>query len=112
MPTINISNPINLVLLLAATVLLIFLGKETKKSLIPQIVLFVYVILLVLHVIQLMGMGPEDAELISTLYKCITFDFLFILMSFISYLWVDDMEARLKKKKSIDNSLDWFWKKI
>ena len=59
-----------------------------------------------------MGMGPEDAELISTLYKCITFDFLFILMSFISYLWVDDMEARLKKKKSIDNSLDWFWKKI
>ena len=35
-----------------------------------------------------------------------------ILLSYISYLWVDDIEAKEKNKKSIDNSLDWFWKKI
>lgn len=112
MATINISEPINLLLILLATVLLIFLGKEIKKSLIPQVMLFVYLILLVLHVIQLMGMGIADAEIISTLYKCILFDFLFILMTFISYLWVDELESKFKKKKSIDNSLDWFWKKV
>lgn len=112
MATINIAEPINLLLILIATALLIFLGKEIKKSRIPQVMLFIYLALLVLHVIQLMGMGPADEEMINTLYRCILFDFLFILMSFISYLWVDDLETRAKKKKSIDNSLDWFWKKV
>ena len=39
-------------------------------------------------------------------------DFVFILITFFSYLWVDDIEAKVKGTKSIDNSLDWFWKKV
>ena len=108
--TINIANPVNLLLFLFATVLLIFLGQELKKSLIPQIILIVYVIMLVLHMLQISSLNPAtDAEVITTLYKCITYDLLFVLVTFLSYLWVDDMEAKLKNKKSLDNSLDWFW---
>ena len=44
--------------------------------------------------------------------RSIAVDFGFIFLSFVSYLWVDDLEAKSKGKKSIDNSLDWFWKKI
>ena len=42
----------------------------------------------------------------------ITWDFSFILLSYISYLWVDEVEAKYKNKKSIDNSLSWFWNKV
>ena len=41
--------------------------------------------------------------------QSIIFDLVFIFLSFISYLWIDDVEAKVKKKKVIDNSLDWFW---
>lgn len=112
MATINISDPINLLLILILTAILIFLGKEIKKSLIPQVMLFIYLALLILHAVQLMTIGKVDDEIIYTLYRCILFDFLFILMTFISYLWVDELETRVKKKKSIDNSLDWFWKQV
>ena len=44
--------------------------------------------------------------------RSITFDLVFVFLSFISYLWIDDIEARAKNKKSLDNSLDWLWKKV
>ena len=40
----DISNPLTLLLMLAATVLLIFLSQEVKKSLIGAVVLFIYLI--------------------------------------------------------------------
>ena len=42
----------------------------------------------------------------------ITKIFIFVFLSFISYLWIDDIEAKERKVKSIDNSLEWFWKKV
>ena len=69
----DISNPLTLLLMLAVTVLLIFLAQEVKKSMIVAGVLFV---------------------------------------SFFSYLWVDDIETKKLGKKSLDDSLDWFWKKV
>lgn len=108
----DISNPLTLVLMLAATVLLIFLAQEIKKSYISAIVLFAYLIILIVHVAQMATLPEEYRYLITTLSRCVALDFLFILMSFFSYLWVDDIEAKVKGKKSIDNSLDWFWKKI
>ena len=46
----NISNPITLILMLAITLILIFLGKEVKKGYITAISLFIYLVLLVTHV--------------------------------------------------------------
>jgi len=57
--------------------------------------------------------GSElSAEVLSNISFTMIFDLIFILLSFISYLWIDDIEAKVKKKKSIDNSLDWFWNKV
>ena len=39
-------------------------------------------------------------------------DFVFIFLSFISYLWIDEIQAKVENIKSIDNSLDWFWKRV
>ena len=108
----DISNPLTLILMLAATVLLIFLAQEIKKSYVSAIPLFVYLIMVVIHVAQSMTLSEEFSYLSATLSRCIAIDFVFILISFFSYIWVDDIEAKKLGQKSIDNSLDWFWKKV
>ena len=108
----DISNPLTLILMLAATALLIFLAQEVKKSYVAAIMLFVYLIILIVHVAQIATLSEEFRYMITTLSRCIAIDFVFILITFFSYLWVDDIEARATGKRSIDNSLDWFWKKV
>lgn len=108
----DISNPLTLILMLAATALLIFLAQEVKKSYVAAIMLFVYLIILIVHVAQIATLSEEFRYMITTLSRCIAIDFVFILITFFSYLWVDDIEAKVSGKKSIDNSLDWFWKKV
>lgn len=108
----DISNPLTLLLAVAATVLLIFLSQEVKKSYITAGALFIYLIILVVHVAQVATLQEEYRYMITTLSRCIVIDFIFVLMTFFSYLWVDDIETKVKGKKSYDNSLDWFWKKI
>jgi len=109
----DITNPISLVLLLAMVVLLIFLGKEIKKPQAPAISLIFFLILIIIHSIQLSLILEGDIE--STKHfitACLGVDFVMIFISFIGYLWVDDIATRFYKKKSIDNSLDWFWDKV
>ena len=108
----DISNPLTLILMLTATVLLIFLSQEIKKSYISAIMLFAYLIILIMHVAQVATLQEEFRYMISTLSRCIAIDFVFILITFFSYLWVDDIEAKASGKKSIDSSLEWFWKKV
>lgn len=109
---LDIASPLTLFLILTAVVLLIFLGQEIKKSIAVAIPLFAFLVLLVIHVVQVSTLTAEFAYLAGTLYKCIALDFLFILVTFFSYLWVDDLEAKANNKKSIDNSLDWFWREV
>lgn len=108
----DISNPLTLVLMLAATVLLIFLAQEIKKSSVALIMLAIYLITLIMHVAQVATLPEEYRYLITTLSRCIAIDFVFVLITFFSYLWVDDIETKALGKKSVDNSLDWFWKKV
>lgn len=108
----DISNPLTLILMLAVTVLLIFLAQEVKKSYIAAVMLFVYLIILIVHVAQIATLPEEFRYMVTTISRCIAIDFVFVLITFFSYLWTDDIETKVKGKKSIDDSLNWFWKKI
>lgn len=108
----DISNPITLLLMIAATILLIFLAQEIKKSSITALLLFGYLVLLIFHVAQLTTLPEVYNYLSQTLSRCLVIDFAFVFVSFFAYLWIDDIEAKANNKKSINNSLDWFWKKI
>ena len=77
-----------------------------------MIPLISFLALLIAYIVQVSTLTEEFSFLASTIYKCIALDFLFILITFFSYLWVDDLEAKKNNIKSIDNSLDWFWKEI
>ncbi len=109
---INMTNPLTLILMLIITVLLIFLAQEVKKSYIGAIALFGFLALLIVHVFQILTLSEEFRTLLPVLSRCIAIDFVFVFITFFSYLWVDDIETKVKGKKSIDSSLDWFWKKI
>ena len=108
----NLTNPLTLLLVTLATALLIFLGQEIKRSSVAIIPLIAFLVSLIIHVVQVSTLTEKFADLSGTLYKCIALDFLFILVTFFAYLWVDDLEAKKNNIKSIDNSLDWFWKEI
>ncbi len=110
---VDVTNPLTLVLLLTATVLLIFLGKEIKKPHAPALPLIFFLILILLHSVQLATIPEINyEEYRSTLLGCITVDLIMIFVTFFGYLWVDDIACKFYKKKSIDNSLDWFWKQV
>ena len=109
---IDTSNAAVIIICLMIICLSIYLGKELKKSILPQIVLGLELILLLMHVIQLFTLGPDVYGVKDMLIKSTRFDYVYILITFFGYLWIDDIEAKVKNKKSVDNSLDWFWKKV
>lgn len=111
MPMINLTDPFTLFIAVILFVLVLWFAYQSKKSVIPGIMLFIFISILILHTLEI-TIGNLTAEGISVTIRSIIFDLIFILLSFISYLWIDDIEAKLKKKKVIDNSLEWFWSKI
>ena len=113
MVMIDVSNPITLLLLLAAVVLLIFLGREIKKPIAPAIALIFFLVLVSIHSVHFGTLTASNIEFYkATLLRCIGIDLVMIFISFFGYLWIDDISARHFKKKSISNSLDWFWGKV
>ena len=109
---INFADPLILLVGALLFVLVLILAKETKRSSIIAIMLFAFTILLILHTITFLTNAPLTKEDVSNLIYSMVFDLIFVLITFISYLWIDDIEAKEKKKKSMDNSLNWFWEKI
>ena len=111
MPMINLAEPFPILIALLLFVLVLWFAYESKKSVITGIMMFSFIAILVLHTVEF-TMGNLSTYGASITIRSIIFDLIFVFLSFISYLWIDDIEAKLKKKKSIDNSLDWFWSKI
>lgn len=109
---LNLTEPLTLLLVVLATGLLIFLGQEIKRSSVAIIPLVAFLLSLIVHIVQVSTLSEEFKYLAATIYKCIAVDFVFILITFFSYLWIDDLSAKKNNIKSIDNSLDWFWKEI
>ena len=109
-PLINFTEPVTVLVALVLFLLVLFLGRETKKGIIPAIMLGIFVIVVVVHSVEFST--AKTLELQTMLAKCMAVDFVFILLSFFSYLWVDEIETKSSKKKSIDNSLKWFWSKV
>ena len=112
MPFINFTNPTFILLGVILFLLVLYLGRELKKAWVIGIMLFVFLGLLIAHAVEFATLAGKGGQLYETLLVCSAVDFIFIFLSFISYLWVDDIETKIGKKKSIDNSLEWFWNQV
>lgn len=109
-PLINFTEPLSILTALVLFLLILFLAKESKKSILIAIMLGIFILVLLGHSIEFVLMKNNDTKIL--IANSITLDFTFIFISYISYLWIDDMEAKYKKKKNLDDSLNWFWKKV
>ncbi len=110
MVLINIANPWVLLTALFITLCFMYIGKEAKSAAVALLPLIAFLVLLVMHGLQYLTMSTS--EIVPILSKCLFADFIMIFLTYISYLWIDDIESKAKKKKSIDNSLEWFWKNV
>ncbi len=109
----DLTNLLTLFLIVIATILFIFLSQEIKKSAVIAIPLFAFVIDLVIHTIQVLTLKQEFSYLYSTLCYNMAIDFTFILITFLAYLWADEVEAKELKKKTINSKgINWLWKKV
>ena len=111
-PLINFSHPMAVLTAVVLFVLVVYLAKETKKSWITAFMLGIFLTIIIGHALELTILGNKLPEIRHMLATSLTYDFMFIFLSFFSYLWIDDIEAKDSKKKSIDDSLSWFWSKV
>lgn len=108
---LNTSEPIMIMIYILIIAGLIFVAKETKNSFLIFIPMFCVIGLLINHSVMLEQVA-NNQELIGELYRCMGMDLIMLLLTFISYLWVDDLAAKKYNKKSYDDSLSWFWEKL
>lgn len=112
MPVVDLTQPLVSLLCVASIICAIFLGHEIKRAIVPAVALILCIALLLVHTFQLFVFGANYVEYQNILSVSMIYDFGFILITYLAYLWIDDIEAKYRNKKSIDNSLEWFWTKV
>ena len=109
----NLTDPNTLILVTIATILFIFLSQEIKKSMIAVIPLFAFLLLLVVHTIQIITLKEAFSYLYSILCYNMALDFVFLLITFLGYLWADDVEAKALNKKILNSKgINWLFKNV
>lgn len=108
---LNTANPLMILAIVSVMALVILISRRAEMAW-PLIILMAGITgYLIYHSIKLDSL-EKGSELISQVYHCIACDLIYMLIAFISYLWVDDIVAKKKKLKSYDDSLSWFWNKL
>ena len=109
---LNIANNIQIIVITLATVGVIAFARKVEKPLFPGMLIIIHLGLLLYHSYVLNSLPTFMENQISEIYLCIAMDFLWLLISFLGYLWLDDINAIKLNKKSYDNSMSWFWNKL
>lgn len=108
----DMTNLLTLFLVLVVTVLFILLSQEVKRGIVAAIPLFAFLILLLVHTVQILTLKEEFSYLFDTLCINMIIDFVFLLMTFLAYLWADYVEAKTFNKKSLGKGIDWLFKQV
>ena len=103
------SEPITLLVVTVFTTVLIVLGRKLEEPILPGLVVLYAVGLLIYHSLNLNGIEPDIAPAV---YFSIAVDMVTLFLGYISYLWIDDLSAQKRNKKSYGEALSWFWDKI
>ncbi len=108
MEIFNTANPIVILVYTIVIAGLIYLSRKKENVFLPIILMAFMIGLLVMHSL----IKTPTNDLIRIKFISIAFDLIFLFLSFITYLWVDDIHAKKNNIKSYDNSLSWFWDDI
>lgn len=126
MPIIDFTQPFYLIAAVVLFLLCLYLGRNNKTNTVTCVMLLSFLTILVCHTIELANCTFEYVNVLAT---CILIDELFVLVSFLSFLWLDKIQveamkankANKKNKKDskekledkvIEDGLDVLWKKV
>lgn len=101
----NTSDPVIIIVYTLIISAIIYIGRKTEKAFIPALLMVYVLFLLIYHSTT----NAVTDFAIRAKYISIAFDLIFLLLSFISFLWIDDINAKKKNLRNYDNSLSWFW---
>ena len=99
MGILDLTNPLVLFAAILLYAFLFILGKEFKKSSLPAIALVIFLVTLGIYGIQLAT--SNNAETNKLIVTCIGYNAVLVFLSYISYLWIDDIENQKTKKALI-----------
>ena len=108
----TILNHLIIIVITIAIVGMIALAKKTEKPAILGVMIVVNLGMLLYHTYIVNGLPTYLENEVSQTYLCIAMDFLWLLISFLGYLWVDDIRGIKLNKKNYDNTMAWFWNKL
>ena len=89
-----------ILIITALTTIMIILGRKIEQPIIPGIATIGNLAFLIYHSITLDNLPISEKALITAEYNYLAVGFVLLLISFISFLWVDDIVAKKKNKKS------------
>lgn len=95
---INMVNPRSLLIALFVTIGFIYIGRGAKNSYVALMPVIGYLLILVMHIIQYMLNMPIQYENSAQIYaQCVLIDSILLYASYISYLWLNEIEGKSKK---------------
>ncbi len=106
---IDLTNPVILIPTLAILLICVAISKKIKN---PYIMLGILALNIGLLLSHFFGMNSENLQNEKSLYYSIAIDFAMLLISFLSYLWIDNIKAKEGGSKVIEDGISWFWDKI
>lgn len=109
---LNTASPLITLTFVCIITVVIFISKRIEKGFLIAILMFIIISILIYHSVVLESLPSSNQLGISEMYHCIVIDLIFLLIIFVSYLWIDDIIAKKRQLKSYDDSLSWFWNKL
>lgn len=94
------------------TILVIAFARKIENTVLPGALIGINLFLLIYHSFVLNSINSAFIEVYSKVYLYLAMDFLWLLISFLGYLWLDDINAIKFNRKSYDDSFSWLWKKL
>lgn len=109
---LNTASPLITLVYALIIASVVFISKKSESGFLIAILIFLIIGVLIYHSVALESLPSLNQTAISGVYHCIAIDLIFLLITFVSYLWIDDIIAKKKQLKSYDDSLSWFWNKL
>lgn len=111
MPIVNFSNTFTVVLALVLFILVLYLGKTTERSWLLAGAVMVFLTMFVGHICEITFMKNISDSSREALRISVIFDFIFVIISFAGYAWINYVHAKGENNKVLEENSNFFSKK-
>ena len=111
MPIVNFSNTVTVVLAIILLLLVLYIGKNTQRSWLLAGAVMVFLILFVGHVCEITLIKYMSTEIRNALNTSVIIDFVFVLVSFAGYAWLNYLHSKGENKQVLEENSNFYSKK-